>query len=211
MPDATLNEQFISAARDGDLQALKELLDKGADPCFENSQALIEAAQGFYEKHTQCTQYLLAHCDVSAQDSLVLIIALYHYDFPLTSLLLPYFVGFKDPRRLTTALKEAIRIGHDEAFETFLPLCHPEDYQDLMMDFVLSHKPLFVAKHLDKIDTSKIDMNAFLKDIRAIQSELSGPSLKISNMIQSFFEAKLLEEHLPHIYAAPGKTHKTSL
>lgn len=199
----TLNEQFVSAARDGDLRELKELLSRGADPCFEHSMALIEAAKGYSERHEPCVEFLLLHCDPAAGDFLALRSAIGVRRTSIISLLLPSFTGFMDPQNHSKAFQDVIRIGHRAAFDTFWPLTTDTSvYPESLDAAVIYGRQYFALQLLEKILHSNIDIQVLLEGIRSTQVTLKNANLReeemeLSHWVECLLEARLLEQSLP--------------
>lgn len=212
MSNTTLNEQFVAAARNGDLDALQRLQGQGADPCFEDSQALMEAARGATKQHEECMSYLLLHSDATAQDFQALRTAIARCSRTRISLLLPSFTGFKDAKRLSHSFRDIIRIGHIEAFDALFPQCSPAVYQDAIRDALIYQQRDFVTHLLRRMDSSDLDVHAFLESNFETQETLKSMNLKegleISHMVQSFFESLILQKQLPSPLEEKNKPSK---
>lgn len=213
MAQPTLHELFISAARDGDLGELKKLLGRGADPRFNHSKALVEAAKGTLGDNEQCIAYLLSHCDPTARDFLALHTAIINVNRMAISLLLPSFTGFNNEKRQLDSLEAIIRIGDAEGFGTLLSLCTvTTGFQDPIMTAVIYRQKDFVAKLLQKMDTSRLDMKAFSDDLRDVRDSFQVPGevqqIETCDMVQSFLESLILQKQLPARSEVQNKSSK---
>lgn len=203
---------FIRAAENGDLGELQKLLAQGADPRFNHSEALVAAIKGGWQaKNIQCVQYLLDHCDPSAQDFLALRSAISSCEPALISLLLPSFTGFSKPELLAKSLRQVVRLGHTEAFDLFLPLCNPTLLRDPLLAAIFSDQRDFAEQLLQRMDASDLQDNDFLEAIEESRTRLTGSSLDIANMALSVAESLILQEQTRHIPVNRAKTSKKTL
>lgn len=188
LSEKNLNHSLALSASSGDLAAIIELLGQGADPLFQNSQALCIAAM---RGHAECVKLLAPISNAMASESRALVYAATHGHAECVALLIPFcsskadnsiallWAGGKDCLEcfklispisepligLTTVLCEAIDFGHAD-----------------IVSFMLAQEPLLVGK---------LDLPAALSAATA-----SGHS-ELAALISSIAEREALATHLP--------------
>ena len=115
-----LDQQLISRASAGDLPWAAKLLELGANPLAQSSQALREAAEN---GHAECVRLLIPVSDPKARGSYALQLAARNGHVGCVELLIPASSPQADDSR---ALVWAAKKGHAQCVELLIPVSDPQ-------------------------------------------------------------------------------------
>ena len=165
-----LDRQLLKCARTGDAEGVESLLAQGADPCQNNSEPLVSAANN---GHAECVKLLIPVSDPKAKSSLALRWASYNGHPECVKLLIPV----SDPMAESSyALRWAAENGHADCVKLLIPVSDPKH----------NHRALQMAIDYANPDCAKLLIPAsgpFLKRKKIRASVLSSGDADILSLM----------------------------
>jgi hypothetical protein len=186
---ASLNDRLRQAAAGGDLPALIQALEDGADAKEDDSWALLEAAQN---GHGECVKLLIPVSDPLARQSYALRWAAYGGCADCVKLLIPV----SDPmEHESLALFEAARCGHVDCVRMLIAVSDPLARNSVALRWAaVKGQADCVALLLPASDPLAVGDDG----LAAAGLAKSQGHTKVARMIEAFIEAKALSSSAQH-------------